>query len=110
MVRKGYVLSGKNGLRVNAPVFTKAQTEKLTAIFADTAERIAAEAEKLMDTVAKILKEHTPVHLKKLAKDLAYLRLFEDAIAAPVSMLYDAKYLLPYHDGLLPTTYVILHR
>lgn len=62
-----------------------------------------------METVTKILKNHVPVHLKKLAKDMAYLRLFEDAISAPVSILYDRKYLLPYNsDGILPTTYVIL--
>ena len=67
------------------------------------------EAETLAGVVSKILKEHTPLHLKKLAKDMAYLRLFEDAISAPVAILYDQKYLLPYNnDGVLPTTYVLL--
>ena len=62
-----------------------------------------------MDEVTSVLKEHIPIHLKKMAKDLAYLRLFEDAISAPAALLFDRKYLLPYHgDGLLPTTYVIL--
>ena len=70
---------------------------------------IADEAETLVETVSKILKEHTPVHLKKFVKDMAYLRLFEDTISAPVSILYDRKYLLPYNnDSFLPTTYVIL--
>ena len=78
-------------------------------IFSDTAIKIANEAEALMETVTKILKEHTPLHLKKLVKDIAYLRLFEDAISAPVAVLYDRKYLLPYNnDCVLPTTYVIL--
>ena len=78
-------------------------------IFAETAVKIADEVETLMETVTKILKNHVPVHLKKLAKDMAYLRLFEDAISAPVSILYDRNYLLPYNgDGILPTTYVIL--
>ena len=68
-----------------------------------------AEAEKLMETVTKILKDHIPVHLKKLAKDMAYLRLFEDAISAPAAILYDRKFLLPYNgNGILPTPYVIL--
>ena len=72
-------------------------------------DKIADEAETLIEAVTKILKNHVPVHLKKLAKDMAYLRLFEDAISAPVSILYDRKYLLPYNgDGILPTTYVIL--
>ena len=109
MVRKGYVISNDKGLFVNAPVFTREQHDALRNIFADTAIQIADDAEKLMETVIKILKNHVPVHLKKLAKDMAYLRLFEDAISAPVAILYDRKYLLPYNgDGILPTTYVIL--
>ncbi len=110
MVRKGYVISNDNELFVNAPVLTKEQHKVLKDIFAETSVQIADEAETLMETVTKILKNHIPVHLKKLAKDMAYLRLFEDAISAPVSILYDRKYLMPYSgDGILPTTYVILN-
>ena len=109
MVRKGYVVSGESGLYVNAPVLTTEQHHALKAVFAETSAKIADEAETLMETVTKILKNHVPVHLKKIAKDMAYLRLFEDAISAPVSILYERKYLLPYNgDGMLPTTYVIL--
>ena len=106
MVRKGYIVSNEKGLFVNTPIFTKEQYQKIKNIFADTATNIANEAETLAGVVSKILKEHTPLHLKKLAKDMAYLRLFEDA---PVAILYDQKYLLPYNnDGVLPTTYVLL--
>lgn len=109
MVRKGYVISNDKGLFVNTPIFTEDQHKALKDIFFETTVKIADEAEALMETVTKILKNHVPVHLKKLAKDMAYLRLFEDAISAPVSILYDRKYLLPYNgDGILPTTYVIL--
>ncbi len=109
MVRKRYVISNDKGLFVNTPVLTAEQHKALKDIFAETSAKIADEAETLMETVTKILKNHAPVHLKKLAKDIAYLRLFEDAISAPVSILYDRKYLLPYNgDGILPTTYVIL--
>ena len=109
MVRKGYVVSNEEGLLVNAPVFTRAQHDAMKNIFFDTAGQIADEAEKLMETVTNILKNHIPVHLKKLARDMAYLRLFEDTISAPVAILYERKYLLPYNgNGILPTTYVIL--
>ncbi len=109
MIRMGYVVSDEKGIFVNTPVFTREQYEKLKSIFAETTEKIADEAETLMETVTKILKEHIPLHLKKFAKDMAYLRLFEDAISAPIAILYDRKYILPYNnDGMLPTTYVIL--
>jgi len=109
MIRKGYIISNDSGLFVNAPVLTREQHDALKNIFAETAAGIANEAETLKETVTGILKNHIPAHLKKLAKDMAYLRLFEDAISAPVAILYDRKYLLPYNgDGILPTTYVIL--
>lgn len=109
MIREGYVVSNDQGLFVNAPVLTRAQYNTLKNIFAETTAHIADEAEILMELVTKILKNHIPVHLKKLAKDMAYVRLFEDAISAPVAILYERNYLLPYHgNGVLPTTYVIL--
>ena len=109
MIRMGYVVSNEKGIFVNAPVFLKVQYEELKSIFAETIEKISDEAEILMETVTKILKNHIPLHLKKLAKDMAYLRLFEDVISAPIAILYDRKYILPYNnDGMLPTTYVIL--
>lgn len=109
MVRKGYIISNDKGLFINAPIFTEKQHQKLKEIFNAAAVKIAGEAETLMETVTKILKEHVPLHLKKSAKDMAYLRLFEDAISAPAAILYDRQYLLPYHgNSVLPTTYVIL--
>ena len=109
LVRKGYVLSTASGLSINAPVWTAVQQQRLKEIFSAAAEQIAQEAEAMMDVVTKILKSHVPVHLKKQANDLAFLRLFEDAISAPVAVLCERKYLLPYTgDGMLPTTYVVL--
>lgn len=110
LVRKGYVLSSGDELRVNAPVFTREQHRMLMELLAGSAESIVREAEALMDTVTDILKNHVPTHLQPSARDMAYLRLFEDAISAPVSVLCDRKFLLPYHGGdVLPTTYVILN-
>ncbi len=109
MVRKGYVLLDESGLAVNTPVFTAEQYQKLKDVFSSAAEHISNEAETLMEVVTKIMKNHMPVHLKKLAHDMAYLRLFEDAISAPVSILCEEKYLLPYNgSGMLPTTYIVL--
>ena len=109
MVRKGYIISNEKGMFVNVPVFTKEQYQQMENIFADTFMNIAGEAETLMETIIKILKNHVPVHLKKLAKDIACFRLFEDSVSAPIAILYDRKYLLPYDGaGILPTTYVIL--
>ena len=109
LVKKGYVLSTENGLRVNVPVLTGQQHQQIKNCFSEAAAQIADKAEKMMQTVAAILKDHLPSHLKKLAVDLAYLRLFDDAISAPVACLFERKELLAYcGEGMLPTTYIIL--
>ena len=109
LLKKGYVVSDEGVLRANMPVFTVEQHQRLQELLAKDIVRIADEAEALMTAVTSVLEEHLPGHLKKMARDLAYLRLFEDAISAPTALLVERKELLPYHgDGLLPTTYVIL--
>ncbi len=111
MIRNRFINSNENKLSVNVPVFTTEQYKILENIFSDTAEKISVQAESLMKTVADILKNHVPVHLKKFAHSMAYFRLFEDAISTPVSILYDKKFLLSYKlNELLPTTYIILKK
>ncbi len=109
MIRKGYVRVADDGLRVNVPVLIQSQYRALSSLFSEAAEQIAKEAEMLMETVAAVLKNHVPVHLKKMARPMAYFRLFEDAISAPVKLLYDRQFLNHFTgEGMLPTTYVIL--
>ena len=109
MVKKGYIRSIDDALHVNVPIFTEEQFEKLRDLLAPTAELLADKAEVMTKRVAAILKNHLPVHLQGMTKDLAYLYLFEDAIAAPMQILYERDVLKPYRGtGLHPTTYVIL--
>ncbi|MBQ3222880.1 MAG: RNA polymerase sigma factor [Clostridia bacterium] len=109
MIRRGYITSHEGRLSVNAPVFTAAQHGAIKALMHDTAVQIADEAEQMMASVSRILTNHMPAHLKKTATAMAYLRLFEDAIAGPTALLHSRKFLLPYAgEGILPTTYVIL--
>lgn len=109
LVKRGYVISDGHRSYANMPVFTSEEYRCLKETLAEDTERIADEAEGMMEKVTSVLEQHIPSHLKKMARDLAYLRLFEDAISAPAALLYEQKFLLPYHgNGLLPTTYVIL--
>ncbi len=109
MVRMGYVVNEEDLLTVNAPIFTEMQFGQLSQIFSFTAEKLADAAEVLLATVTKIIKNHIPVPLKPFAKDVAYLHLFQDVISAPISILYENNFLLPYaRNDLLPTTYVVL--
>ncbi len=109
MIQKGYVVVDGDKFCVNAPVYTGDEYRKLKELFGEVAEEIAQDAKELMGTVTQILRNHIPVHLKKTAGAMAYLHLFEDVISAPVRVLCERKYLLPYEgDGVLLTTYIVL--
>ena len=111
MIRLGYLRRESGGLKVNAPVFTVSRFDALTALLDPAAEAIAEEGKRLMGTVTDILRDHLPTHLRTQAPAMAYFRLFEDAISAPVALLCGEKFLLPAGiDGMLPTTYVVVNR
>ena len=109
LVKKGYVLQKDGQLTANCPVFTASQFQALLSLIDETAQEIAALALSIRDKEAALLAEHAPEHLKSLAQDMAYFRLFDDAVSLPMATLYadhiltDAKY-----ADLLPTTYVVL--
>lgn len=109
LVRRGYVIRSGRGLAVKCPVYTKKQYLALLALLDGATNEIAGLALTIRQKVAGLLQDHAPKHLKALAADMAYFRLFEDAISAPVSLLY-AEHFLPDAKtaDLLPTTYVVL--
>ncbi len=111
MIRKDYVLADDGNYTVNVPVFEIEEYETVKKLFSSTAEEIALHAQSLLNTVKKIILDHVPVHVKKHARGIAFLRLFEDVVSAPVSILCNEKYLLPYkREGMLPTTHIVLNK
>jgi len=109
LVKKGYVLQKDGQLTANCPVFTAGQFQALLSLIDGAAQDIAALALSIRDKEAALLVEHVPEHLKSAAQDMAYFRLFNDAVSLPMARLYadhiltDAKY-----ADLLPTTYAVL--
>ena len=109
LVKKGYVLNDNGKLKVNVPVFTKEEFEQFISRFNSTVELVEQNANAIMSKASKIIKNYIPVHLKSLACQMAYFRIFEDAISMPVGTLAENKILFPYNgNGVLPTTYIIL--
>ena len=109
LIKKGYVVKDGNGIKVNTPVFTEELAKKIYGILDGVINEISEDTDTLSDIVAGVLKNHIPSHLKKQAKNMSYLRLFEGAIAAAVAKLVEDRYLLPYRgDSLISTTYVVL--
>ncbi len=109
LVKKGYVLNDNGKLTVNVPVFTKKEFEQFMSQFNSTVDLVEQNANAIMSEAAKIMKNYIPVHLKSLAYQMAYFRIFEDAISMPVGTLAENKVLFPFNgNGVLPTTYIVL--
>lgn len=109
LVRKGYVLRTEDGLRVNCPVFTRAQYDALRTLIEPAAQEIAQLALTIRDREAALLSEHVPEHLQGAAQGMVYFRLFEDGVSLPVAQLHADGFLsdAPATD-VLPTTYAVL--
>lgn len=111
LVQKGYVQNTDGHLSVNVPVFTRAEFERFMKSLDATVNIVEENAMKIMNEAAKIIKNYIPVHLKSAAGQMAYFRIFEDAISMPVGKLAENKVLYPYNGtGVLPTTYVLLNK
>ncbi|MBR3755459.1 MAG: sigma-70 family RNA polymerase sigma factor [Clostridia bacterium] len=109
LVKKGYVLNDNGKLTVNVPVFTKEEFERFESRLDGAVEAVEKNARSIMKEAEKIIRNYIPVHLKKQAYQMAYFRIFEDAVSVPVGTLAENKVLYPYNGkGLLPTTYIIL--
>ena len=90
-------------------MFKKEEFEQFLSRFNSTVELVEQKANAIMNEASKIIKNYIPVHLKSQAYQMAYFRIFEDAISMPVGTLAENKILLPYNgNGVLPTTYIIL--
>lgn len=109
LVKKGYVLRTEDGLRVNCPVYTAHQYQALLDLLEPTVQEVEALALTILQKDGALLSEHVPGHLQDRAADMAYFRLFDDAIALPVSLLH-AEHVLSACTAAsaLPTTYVVL--
>lgn len=109
LVRKGCILRGGEGLRVNCPVFTNAQYTALMALIDPAARGIAEIALSIRDKEAALLREHVPEHLQGAADNMVYFRLFEAGVSVPAAWLYAERFLPDAKTAdTLPTTYVVL--
>lgn len=109
LVRRGFVTRSEAGLAVRCPVFTREQYLALIHLIDDTANAIAELALRIREKVEELLVDYAPRHLKAMAANMAYFRLFENAIATPVALLCAERFLPEAQTAdLLPTTYVML--
>ena len=109
LVRLGYVQCRGDALQVHCPVMTRSRFDALLTLLNPAAQEIAEIALRIREKEAALLAEHVPEHLRAVAADMAYYRLFESAISLPVAHLYAEGFLPPAKAAdMLTTTYAVL--
>ncbi|MCL2774289.1 MAG: sigma-70 family RNA polymerase sigma factor [Oscillospiraceae bacterium] len=106
-INRGFLQKNGDELNLKLPVFTKEQYEKLKILLDDTSTVIADKTHKIIDIVTDILVQHTPVSLKKEAKNVSWMRN-GDAIVGPIKIMMDNGILRRVAENAHPTAFVVL--
>lgn len=108
LIKRGLVGKINMGLSVNMPIFTKTQFDELLTLLDPITSEIANKTAVITQTAAEILVNHTPAHLVETAKSMGWLKMFDNAVVAPVKALMDNGYLHPVLHTEIPTSYIVL--
>lgn len=99
LIRCGYAYLKDGNVNVTIPVFTKGQLEELNQLAQTTIDEISGLQEQMIGEIAGVLREHTPVHLRKQVKDIAGMCLWDEGVAVPMTMLVNESWLSAQWDA-----------
>lgn len=109
MIRKGYVAKTDNTILPAMPVYSEKQYKEMIALQKFVVEEIVNIFERIQESVADILTNHVPVHLKKSVGEIAAMSLFHDGTSLPASLLVQNGFLsADWFPGEIATSYAII--
>ena len=108
LIKRGYVKKNGDKLISQLPVFTKDQFfNKFLAMNSDVINSITEKSRNIADTAAEILLQHTPVSLKKDARNFKEVKA-RDCMAVCIKIMMDNGILQQVADNAHPATYIML--
>ena len=110
LIRLGYVSKINESFRVNMPVYTAEQYDRVRSMAeCFVADTLKPSLNQLHATLMRIMKEHTPRHLQEQVELIAYTERHTSAVSLPALRLIEEGKLIPnWHAGEMPTTYIVL--
>jgi RNA polymerase sigma factor (sigma-70 family) len=109
LISKGYAVNDNGSVTLTLPVYTKNQISALCNILTPVIDELLEIATEIMKIVEKVLKNHTPTHLKQQLTNIACMRMFDDVINATVDIMSRKDYLkVHWNANEMPTVYAIL--
>ena len=110
MIKKGYIIKEKGRYSVSVPIYTAEQHKTILGVMEDyISVELASIIQKMDETAAEILSDHTPKHLQNQVNGIASMDKFVNAVCIPATILIDRKFLsTTWHPFEMPTTYMVL--
>lgn len=111
LIRLGYVRQTEDGFRVNMPVYTAEQYDRVKSMAEHfVADTLKPTLDRLHAILVGIMREHTPKHLQEQVELIAQVEKHTSAVSLPVLRVIEEGKLIPsWHTGEMPTTYIILN-
>ncbi len=109
LIRCGYAYLKDGKVKVSIPVFTKKQLEELNQLAKNTVDEIIVLQKQMVGEIAGVLREHAPVHMRKQVKDIAGMCLWDEGVAAPMTLLVNEGWMSAQWDANeYATSFVVL--
>ena len=108
LTKRGYIKKTENRLELSIPVFASGQFEKVLSLLDNVTDEIAEITREMIKLTTEILVQHTPVQMKKEAKDIGWLKMFDNAVTAPVSEMLKSGVLCNVAENVHPTSHIVL--
>lgn len=107
LINRGYAVNTDEGIKPNFPCFTKKQYGEFMSYIEPAVDTICKQATSRLDVIRQTACDHTPERLVEYAKNMALLLQFEE-VENIMGMLCEDGWLLPYKNGMNPTTIIYL--
>lgn len=110
LIRRGYAYKKDGRILVTMPTYTISELDELREMLRHVIDETGALFEQINKTIADVLRNHAPAHLKKQVEAIAGMCLFSDAAYVPASMMNKSGYLSTDWDANEnATSYVVLN-
>lgn len=103
LMNQNILIKTENGIKPNFPCLDKAQAARFVELINPPAWTMCNDAMGRIETIRKLIVEHTPAHLADYASRMGVLVQFKE-IEEILRMLCESGWLLPLTSGMLATT------
>lgn len=108
LIKAGFLKRDRDNLNLCVPVYTATQYEQVVSLVDTEIKKLAGITRQLLEISTDILLQHTPISLKKQAKEIGWLKRHDIAMSGPVEIMRSNGVLRRVGENERPAVYVVL--